>query len=58
MKNKMRIWHLICSIDADNIDYEEDIVSDTEPDYWTCYNIAISHNCEYFEIIETETACE
>ena len=48
----MRIWHIICSVDADGIDYEEDIISDTEPDYWTCYDIAMSRGCEFFQIYE------
>ena len=50
----MKKWILVCSIDADNVDYEEEIYSDTEPDYWTCYEIAMNHGCEFFEITEAE----
>ena len=50
----MHTWRLTCSIDADNIDYEETITCETEPDYWTCYAIAESHGCEYFNVQEVE----
>ena len=50
----MRKWRIVCSVDADGIDYEDVICSDTEPDYWTCYNIAESHGCQYFEVTEME----
>ena len=50
----MCTWRLTCSIDADNIDYEEIITSNAEPDYWTCYAIAESHGCQFFEVEEVE----
>lgn len=50
----MRNWRLTCSIDADNIDHEEDIFSDTKPDYWTCYAIAESHGCQFFDVEEVK----
>jgi hypothetical protein len=50
----MRTWRLTCSIDADNIDYEEIITSETEPDYWTCYAIAEDHGCEFFNVTEVQ----
>ncbi len=50
----MRKWRIVCSVDADDIDYEEVIYSDDEPDYWTCYNIAVSHGCQYFDVTEIE----
>ena len=50
----MRTWRLTCSIDADNIDYEEIITSETEPDYWTCYAIAENHGCVFFDVEEVE----
>ena len=50
----MKKWRLICSVDADKIDYEETILSDTEPDFWTCYAIAESHNCSFFDVSEEE----
>ena len=31
----MKKWILTCSVDAVEIDYEEIITSDTEPDFWT-----------------------
>ena len=48
----MKKWRLICSVDADNIDYEETLFSDAEPDYWTCYSIAESHGCLFFDVAE------
>ena len=50
----MKKWRIICSLDANNIDYEEIIVSDSEPDYWTCYAIAERHNCPFFNVTEAE----
>lgn len=48
----MKKWILTCSIDAVNIDYEELIESESEPDFWTCYNKAAAHGCDYFTITE------
>ena len=50
----MHTWRFACSIDADNIDYKETITCETEPDYWTCYAIAESHGCEFFDVQEVE----
>lgn len=47
-------WLLTASTDGNMIDYEEIIESDTEPDFWQCYNIAEQHNCEFFHIEELE----
>lgn len=48
----MKNWILECSIDADMIDYEEVIQSETEPDFWTCFNIAEEHSCPWFTVSE------
>ncbi len=48
----MKNWILECSIDADAIDYEEIIQSETEPDFWTCYYIAQKHGCPWFTVSE------
>lgn len=48
----MKKWILTCSADAINIDFETDIESDTEPDYWACYDIATAHGCDYFTVSE------
>ena len=48
----MRTWRLTCSTDAVNIDYEEIIYSDTEPDFWTCHAIAENHGCQFFDVEE------
>lgn len=50
----MRTWRLTCSVDADAIDYEEIIACDAEPDYWTCYAIAESHGCQFFDVNEVK----
>ena len=44
----MKKWLLTCSIDAIDIDYETIIESNTEPDFWTCYEIAENHGCSWF----------
>ena len=48
----MKKWILTCSIDAVDIDYEEIITSDTEPDFWTCDRIAQEHGCDFWTVDE------
>lgn len=48
----MKTWELTASIDGANIDFATLIDSDTEPDFWTCYNIADAHGCPYFSVSE------
>lgn len=48
----MKKWLLTCSVDANLIDYETIIKSDAEPDFWTCYEIAAAHGCDYFNVVE------
>ena len=48
----MRKWILTCSIDAVDIDYEEILTSDTEPDFWTCSEIAQAHGCDFWTVDE------
>lgn len=48
----MKSWILECSADADMIDYEEVIQSETEPDFWTCFYIAEEHGCPWFTVSE------
>ena len=50
----MKHYNLICSKDEINVDFEMVIESETEPDYWTCYNIAEKHNCPYFYLDELD----
>lgn len=45
-------WLLDCSIDASMIDYSEVLESDLEPDFWTCYDIANEHRCEFWTLSE------
>jgi len=47
-------WILTASIDGINVDYEEIIESETEPDFWTQYEIAEKHGCEFFHVEELE----
>lgn len=48
----MKKWILTCSVDAVEIDYEEIITSDTEPDFWTCDEIAQAHGCDFWTVDE------
>ena len=48
----MRKWRIVCSVDADNIDYEEVILSEDEPDFWLCQEIADAHGCQYVDVTE------
>ena len=48
----MKKWILTCSIDAVDIDYEEILTSDTEPDFWTCNDIAQEHGCDFWTVDE------
>ena len=48
----MKKWILTCSIDAVDIDYEEILTSDTEPDFWTCAEIAQAHGCDFWTVDE------
>ena len=50
----MKKWWLIASVDAVNVDYEQEIESETEPDFWTCYEIAQEHGCDFFYVTEDE----
>lgn len=50
----MKKWLLECSIEAIDIDHEEIIESETEPDFWTCYGIATEHDCGFWTISEME----
>lgn len=43
---------LTCSKDGINIDFETTIKAIQEPDFWTCYDIAMSHGCEFFDVCE------
>ena len=55
----MKKWELTASIDAVDIDYSEIIESETEPDFWTCEEIANAHGCEWWSIEEVKpTAAE
>lgn len=48
----MKKWILTASTDGNMIDFETVIESDTEPDFWTCYNLAALHECEFFNVTE------
>ncbi len=48
----MKKWRLIASVDAVNIDFETIIESDTEPGFWTCYELAAAHGCDFFDCQE------
>ena len=48
----MKKWLLIASTDGNMIDYEETIESENEPDFWTQYEIAEKHGCDFFSVDE------
>lgn len=50
----MKQWLLVCSTDGNKIDWTTVINFDSEPDFWTCYDLATSHGCEFFTVDETE----
>lgn len=50
----MKKWELVCSKEAIDIDYETIIESEDEPDFWTCYEIAMDHDCGFWTISELE----
>ena len=50
----MKKWLLTASVDANEIDFETVIDSDTEPDFWTCYELATAHGCPWFSVDSLE----
>ena len=54
----MKKWYLVCSVDAVNIDFATVIESPSEPDFWTCQDIASAHNCEFWSLSELGTLKE
>jgi len=48
----MKTYLLTCSVDGNMVDYEEIIKADSEPDFWTQYEIAEKHGCSFFNCIE------
>ena len=48
----MKKWELTASIDGNMLDYSEILESETEPDFWSCYDIAAAHGCPYFNVSE------
>ncbi len=50
----MKKWQLVCSIDADLVDYETTIESESEPDFLYCNEIAQKHGYTYFYVYELE----
>ena len=48
----MKKWSLVCSKDGNTVDYEQIIMSDTEPDYEECLAIMEAHGCEFFRVDE------
>ena len=48
----MKKWRLAACRNGEWIDFETIIESETEPDFWTCYDIAAAHGCDYFIVSE------
>ena len=47
-------WLLTASKDGINVDFETIIASETEPDFWTCYEIADAHDCTLWSVEQIE----
>ena len=43
-------WLFTASVDAVGIDFETILESESEPDFWTCDNLANEHGCEWWSI--------
>lgn len=50
----MKKWLLTASRDGVGIDFECIMKSETEPDFWTCYEVAAAVNCEFFSVEEVQ----
>ena len=50
----MNTYVLECSATGIFVDYATELHADTEPDFWTCYEIAQKHGCDYFTITEKQ----
>lgn len=48
----MRKYHFTASTDGNNIDYETVLFAMAEPDFWTCYELAAAHGCNFFTVEE------
>lgn len=48
----MKKWLLTASTDGNEIDFETVIESETEPDFWMCYELAAAHGCDFFSVTE------
>lgn len=46
----MKKWLLTCSTDGVNIDFETVILSETEPGFWDCQDIATAAGCEFWNV--------
>lgn len=49
-------WRLTASRDGNEIDFETVLESETEPDFWTCYDLAAAHGCDFFDVEEVQEA--
>lgn len=45
-----KTYFLTCSVDGVNVDFDMVILSETEPDFWTCEKIAREHGCIFWTI--------
>ena len=48
----MKRYELVCSRDGVGIDCFVTIEAECEPGFWTCYNIAAEHGCDFFTLEE------
>lgn len=44
------LYYITCSVDAIDIDYEQEIESEKELGFWECEEIARSHGCDYWSL--------
>ena len=45
-------WRLTASRDGNGVDFETVITSEDEPEWWTCYDLAAAHGCDWFDVVE------
>ena len=54
-KANTKQWLLTASIDGNLVDFETIIEQENEPDFWTCYDLAQDHGCDFFHVEQLET---
>jgi hypothetical protein len=48
----MNKYILMCSVDGINVDYETELQTETEPDFWDCQTIAEANGCDFWSLLQ------